>query len=265
MYTICVAALKGGVGKTTTATNIAELLSRKNRVLFIDADCQADSSRVFCAYTEDFDGMPRLLQDGIRISEVKGERDLYDYMYQLNIAGLTGKIDVIPSNEWLQKVNASLMVERKMNQINILQKVLDEIRNDYDFCVIDCGLQLDLAVVNAIMVSDVVLSPMKLGGFELAALERLEYQINDFRRIRPDIRLKIFGTMFHNNASYREAERQMAEHCGDAYLRTHIRYCTPLMRHSFKRGTVTQNSPRCNASKDYATLLDELVGGGWRE
>lgn len=263
MYTICVAALKGGVGKTTTATNIAELLSRTNRVLFVDADCQGDSSRVFCAYSEDFDGLPRLLQNGI--SEVKGESDLYDYMCRLSIAGSSGKMDVIPSNEWLQKVNANLMVERKMNQINILQKALDGVRSDYDYCVIDCGLQLDLAVVNAIMVSDVVLSPMKLGGFELSALERLEYQINDFRRIRPNICLRIFGTMFQNTASHREVERQIAEHCGRAYLHTHIRNCTPLMRHSFGKGTVTQNSPRCNASKDYAALLDELVGGGWRE
>lgn len=96
-----------------------------------------------------------------------------------------------------------------MNQINILQKALDSVQEDYDYCVIDCGLQLDLTVVNAIMASDLVLSPMRLGGFELAALTRLQEQLYDLRRIRPDIKLMIFGTMFQNNASSREAECQM--------------------------------------------------------
>lgn len=51
---------------------------------------------------------------------------------------------------------------------------------------------------NAIMASDLVLSPMRLGGFELAALTRLQEQLYDLRRIRPDIKLMIFGTMFQN-------------------------------------------------------------------
>ena len=60
MYTICVAALKGGVGKTTTATNIAYLLSKSNRVLFADADCQGDSSKVFGEYQELYQAYMRL-------------------------------------------------------------------------------------------------------------------------------------------------------------------------------------------------------------
>lgn len=69
MYTICVAALKGGVGKTTTATNIAYLLSKSNRVLFADADCQGDSSKVFGAYSASFGGMAKLMQNGISVSD----------------------------------------------------------------------------------------------------------------------------------------------------------------------------------------------------
>ena len=115
------------------------------------------------------------------------------------------------------------------------------------------------------MASDLVLSPMRLGGFELAALTRLQEQLYDLRRIRPDIKLMIFGTMFQNNASSREAECQMRSHFGQSYMQTHIRHSTPLMRRSFGAGTITQSSPRCNASKDYIALLDELLGGDWRE
>ena len=167
MYTICVAALKGGVGKTTTATNIAYLLSKSNRVLFADADCQGDSSKVFGAYSASFGGMAKLMQNGISVSD---DITVDDYCRTPK----SGSLTVLPANEWLQKTNAELMLERKMNQINILQKALDSVQEDYDYCVIDCGLQLDLTVVNAIMASDLVLSPMRLGGFELAALTRLQ-------------------------------------------------------------------------------------------
>ena len=103
MYTICVAALKGGVGKTTTATNIAYLLSKSNRVLFADADCQGDSSKVFGAYSASFGGMAKLMQNGISVSD---DITVDDYCRTPK----SGSLTVLPATEWLQKPNADLML-----------------------------------------------------------------------------------------------------------------------------------------------------------
>ncbi len=158
MKTICIAGLKGGIGKTTTTTTLAYLLQaeKEKRVLLIDADCQANATMTYDVEPSD-DGIADIMSYALKgdTPDIKSHIITTDY-----------GVDIVPSSTGLQVVNGRLQVEKEHSQIDVLKRALSEIENEYDYCIIDCGLQLDITVLNAICASNLVLSPHKIGGFE---------------------------------------------------------------------------------------------------
>ncbi|SMO52949.1 chromosome partitioning protein [Saccharicrinis carchari] len=157
---IALANQKGGVGKTTTAINLAASLAvLEYKVLVVDADPQANSTSGFGFDLREIEAsIYECIVDGI---------DPKTALLKTEIEGL----DILPSH--IDLVGAEIEILNRPNRENVLKNVLNKLRSLYDFILIDCSPSLGLITVNSLTAADSVIIPVQCEYFALEGLGKL--------------------------------------------------------------------------------------------
>ena len=245
---ITIANRKGGIGKTTTVAAMASCLQRKNfRVLIIDMDSQCNLSSNVNADVR-----------GKNILDVLLKRSKASSVIQPSVI-----CDIIPGSLELGKINDALS-NKTGREYRLLESLFD-IKDDYDYCIIDTPPELALATTNALTASDQLIIPTNAESFALDGIEQLYNSVRDIWAYT-NKELEIAGiliTLFNSRTLLSKAMQQDLEKIAQ-------KMDTKLFKHTIRRSvTVPEAQTKSQdlfdyaadspVSKDYADWVDEYL------
>ena len=192
---------KGGVGKTTTCVNMSTYMALMGKkVLIVDIDPQGNTTSGL--------GLDKSENLNTIYDAISGNVEVTEAIYKTEIEGL----DIIPANQDLAGIEVELVYTK--DRENVLKKVLNKVKNSYDFITLDCAPSLGLLTVNALTASDSVLIPIQCEFFALEGLSQLMNTIRLIKKTNLNQNLKVEGVVLTMRDSRSNLGRQVAEEIG---------------------------------------------------
>lgn len=254
MKTISIINLKGGVGKTTTAVTMAQLLAHqgkkgniRKRVLLFDNDKQGNTSRLFNLYNGQTEAPAcQVLKTGDITGAIRHTKFKC--------------IDVIPCNYFMELAELQLKADTENPQHARYRKALEAVKDKYDYCIIDNPPDLGLNVINALVATDEIIIPVNLDCYALDGLEELVDQVNKIKILNQKATLAgCLITNFEKADTSEAAEIWLRTKSGFPVYAQKIRHSKKVSDSTFYKQTPIDYSIRCGASQDYKKFVNEYI------
>ena len=261
MKTFAIVNRKGGVGKTTTAVNLAYVLATSChlRVLLVDADGQANATQILLPAGE-YAGLGALLRGHAGLGALlRGYATCYDELtLQSDVLGL----DVLPAAEDLWALDLEAAGGDRGRCYRALRDMREAMEEDnaYDVMIIDCPPNLSAACVSAILASDAIIIPVLSDACSATGVGDLVEQIASLRSLHPALRVSgVLVNQWHRSPVVEDSVAYLREEGMVPVYDTVIRRTDKVPESSWARMAVQAWSPFCSAARDYRTWVAELI------
>lgn len=248
---IILANAKGGVGKSSSSTALAAILTERGyRTLLIDCDTQCNSTDTYRAVTEGVATIYDVLLDESRISISEAVQH-------------TECGDILAGDSLLRQAD-----EKLKGCVDGLYRMADVLENcnDFDYIIIDTAPAMNSILHNCLIAADEVIIPVTADRYALQGLSQLFETIRAIRK-RQNPRLTVAGlllTKYNGRANLsrevRASLEDVAESMNTKIFNTAIRECIKVKEAQARKMLLTDYAPKCTAAEDYNRLADELIG-----
>ncbi len=235
---------KGGVGKTSSTASVGSILAHKMgyKVLLIDLDSQANLTA----------SLLNQEPDTTIYEALTGRSDL-------PILPISDHLFIVPASEMLSMIDIELAAA--ISREKILDGLLEDVKNQYDFILIDCPTWLGIATLNALTASTDVIIPLVAEVLPFNGLKMMNKIIHLVHaRLNKAVHLTgILFTRWENTNLSKAIETDLRNAVGEIVFQTKIRKNVSIAEAPVKRLNIVEYAPRSNGAHDYARFTEELL------
>lgn len=266
MKTLAFLNQKGGVGKTASTTTIGHILAERynKKVLLIDVDPQANTSTGFSEmdYFKIFIGIIKGERIGRELSMedllMDSELDPHECIKHTKYENL----DIIPAYQTLAEAEEKLKADVRTPQQFRLKSQLDKVKDEYDFCIIDCSPSINILNINALVAADEVYIPTKTDGNSLIGIAISYNLIRTVQTYNPGLRLMgAFFTQCDKRTNVTKTAREFLEQVLPGLLLPYeIGKNVKLEENSYQQATLLELDKNCrnHVTKTYVALAEYI-------